>query len=74
MAAGEIASAVFAAGFFAAIAAAGWTIVRLLGSERRREKKELRKVEKMAQRIDDLEERLKRQKEASREQQDQYGR
>ncbi len=74
MAAGEIATAVFVAGFFAAIAAAGWTIVRLLGSERRREKKELRKVQMMTQRIADLQERLKRQKEAWRAQLDQHGR
>ncbi len=74
MAVGQIASAVFAAGFFAVIAAAGWTIVRLLGSERRREKKELRKAQKMAQRIADSGERRKRQKEAWRAQLDQHGR
>ncbi len=74
MAAGEIASAVIAAGLFGAIMVAGWDVVRLLGPERRREKRGLRKSRKIAQRTANFEERLKRQQEARREQQDQHWR
>ncbi len=76
MAAGEIASAVIATGFFGAIMVASWTVVRRLerGSEKHRDEKELRKARKVAQRTADLEEGLKRQQEARRGQQDQHGR
>ena len=70
MAAGEIASAVIAAGLFGAIMVAGWDVVRLLGPERRREEKELRKVRMTARITTDFEERLRRQQEARRAQQD----
>ncbi len=76
MGAGEIAIVAIAAGICGLIAVGCWTFVRRLerGSEKHRDEKELRKARKVVQRTADLEERLKRQQETRRGQQDQHGR
>ncbi len=73
MGAGEIAIVAIAAGICGLIAVGCWIFVRRLerGSEKHRDEKELRKARKVAHRTVDLEERLKRQQEARRAQQDQ---
>ena len=71
MGGGEIAAVAIAAGICGVIAVVGWTVVRLFGWKRRREKRELRKVRTIARLTADFEGRPKRQQEARKEQQDQ---
>ncbi len=76
MDAGGIVIVVIAAAICGLIAIGGWIFVRRLerGSETHRDEKELQKARKVAQRTADFEERLKRQQETRREQQNQHGR